>query len=267
MRWVTNIINLTLGYNHTAFVFESEAKILPTDPNFRSVPVNYLSQICEQSLLLRSLEIHQGLKDAEECTVDLDLLNPHKCVVSQRRLSERRKRLAEINANVAVRLKEDLRIQAEEKVRKEEEKKREEEEQKRVAERLAQLQQFQTHEPAPQSVASFISNYDDHKVIEEDETGGEEIHEVNGDVEKEESEVKEIQLPENMKVVQRYNDGFDNYFLLEDRLEGKLRGYVVSEVSHEGLKPLFILPRSLIAKYEDLGVEVQLSVKKSFTKN
>lgn len=172
-----------------------------------------------------------------------------------------------------MKLKDDLRIQAEEKARKEEEKKKEEEERKREIERLAQLQQFKVHHnPAP-SVASMISNYDDHKNIDEEENEAESSQEEDsqdGDEEQEiedEEEMKaltnEFNLPKSLTVVEKYNDGFNSYFLMEDRVDGNLKGYLVSEISQESLNPVFILPESFIHRSDNLKVEVQLSVSEN----
>lgn len=256
-------------------MFESEAKIKSTNPNFRNVPVNYLPEICEQALILRSLEIHGNLEDSEECTIDLDLLNTHKCSVSENNLEERRRKLAEVNTNIAVRLKEDLRIQAEMKLKKEEEKKRAEEEKQREIERLAQLEQFKQkkpkksfHEIAP-SVNS-ISNYNDHENFEEEGEGegeGEEEEdqefqsEYTEQIEESHPHITEIDLPENLTVIEEYSDGFSTYFLLQDKAEDLIRGYIVGEISNDSFNPLFILPNSLILKDKNINIELQLSVQ------
>jgi len=55
---------LEMGYSHTAYLFEKEAQIDVLSPACKMVQPKALTSICEQSLILRSLEIHQDMEES-----------------------------------------------------------------------------------------------------------------------------------------------------------------------------------------------------------
>jgi LisH len=52
---------LEMGYIHSAYLFEKEANIDILSKTSKSIIPYALQKICEQALILRSLEIHQDI--------------------------------------------------------------------------------------------------------------------------------------------------------------------------------------------------------------
>jgi LisH len=104
---------LEMGYLHSAYLFEKEASVNILGDISKKILPNYLPKLCEQALILRSLEIHQDLDESLNCTAELNLIDLHVCSITEKNLAERRQLLARINEQAAIQLKSDLKVQEE----------------------------------------------------------------------------------------------------------------------------------------------------------
>lgn len=72
------------GYKHTAYVFESEAKVDPDKVFKRKIAPYLLPTLLEKALLLKYLELHPEPEETQVCEAPVRLLEDHHCEITQR---------------------------------------------------------------------------------------------------------------------------------------------------------------------------------------
>lgn len=78
------------GYKHTAYVFESEAKVDPDKVFKRKIAPYLLPTLLEKALLLKYLELHPDPEETQVCEAPVRLLEDHHCDIAQRTMLGKR---------------------------------------------------------------------------------------------------------------------------------------------------------------------------------
>ena len=248
-----------MGYTHTAYLFEREAKIDILNPESKKIPVQYLATLCEQALILRSLELHGDLNEAEACSTDLDMLSEHVCQITQKKADLRKENLKNVNERAAVILQQDkafLNQQKSSSIKK-----------KPVF--LQSEQQYpQTQKKEKSGKEKTISAFKEGTPLREIEEEADSDFsaqentisdsEPSGPLDK--VKITKLSLPKHFTLVNTFFDGDSSYVLLKHTNNGSVKGYVVSKVQKKELIPVFVLPEQFLQLDGGAVVRLHLSV-------
>lgn len=285
---------LEMGYLHSAYLFEHEANIKILGSISKTIQPNALPKICEQALILRSLEIHEDLEESMKCTEEIDLLHKHSCQITKKHLKERRAMLAKVNEQAAVQLKNDLRIQEEARKRELQElenMRKQNVPQSNNRERFNDVQLGQEeNELSDMGIeGESDSNFSEQSTPQEKpkkkrgrppKNKGKSKSEAQKKISKfnednldtiEEAKVQEfspeanldiftLTYPDSYTPLQTYRNGNHCFILFKDVQDNKVQGYIVSEISSDGktLTPVFVLPAGILSSDPSIKVEIQL---------
>ena len=258
-----------MGYSHTAYLFEREAKIDILNPESKKIPVQYLPTLCEQALILKSLELHGDLKEAEECSKDLDMLNEHVCQITQKRADLRKENLKKVDERAAVILQQDKAFLNQSKsvsIKKK----------PAFLQSEKQFPQTQKKEKSDnfktiKTISAFKETTTQLNEIEEEDDDDDEesdfsAQENTGDSESEsvgpldKIKILNLTLPKNFSLVSTFYDGESSYILLKHTENDSVKGYVVSKVQKKELIPVFVLPEQFLQLEGGAVVRLHLRV-------